>query len=278
MAQIGAGCSGRVYRAVWRGQPVAVKAICHDEVMAQEEQVRVPAAETRPPRGADMLLLCKSAVLLPHSCGCKDRFTEGQLLMSHVALGRTAPVDGLATCSPSCPQVQAIEREAALGICLDHPNVVAIYAAYTTVATVTTVSRRALTVNSRQQPALSAPAGPAQKPQQQQHAALAAAEAASAGGGSSGVTAGAAAATVGRSVSVGGCAPRVETFIIMELCTHGSLREALDNKRLHDRRGAPKMCEVGRGAPIQTLVVFYAYQFQTKAVTLYNAICHWRRG
>ncbi len=145
----------------------------------------------------------------------------------------------------ACPQVQAIEREAALGICLDHPNVVAIYAAYTTVATVATVSRRALTIETRQQPALSAPAGPAQQQQQQQNAA-AAAEAA----GSAGVTAAAAAAAVGRAVSVGGCAPRVETFILMELCTHGSLRDALDNKRLHDRRGAPKLCQVGRVAVV----------------------------
>jgi hypothetical protein len=33
------------------------------------------------------------------------------------------------------PQVRRIEREAALGVCLDHPNIVATYAAFTTVST-----------------------------------------------------------------------------------------------------------------------------------------------
>ncbi len=100
MAQIGAGCSGRVYRAVWRGQAVAVKAICHEEVMARgglcEEQVRAVAVEARAPRWR--VAAPRVSGLLPHSYGCKDRFTEKPF----------CHMSSMGPNSSSCPKVQAI--------------------------------------------------------------------------------------------------------------------------------------------------------------------------
>jgi hypothetical protein len=37
----------------------------------------------------------------------------------------------------------------------------------------------------------------------------------------------------------------METYIVMELCDRGSLRGALDNKKLHDRKSRTHLHEVG---------------------------------
>ncbi|KXZ56518.1 hypothetical protein GPECTOR_1g465 [Gonium pectorale] len=277
---IGQGCAGRVYKGTWRDQLVAIKVITHPQADAQQ---------------------------------------------------------------PQDERIKKIEQEAALGICLDHPNIVATYAAFTTVTSPqlqlqppqgalsrqsSTAGYQALHLHSlsldrvpqlRGAPYSGAapprsrslqphanPQYPFQQEQQQQqagtrggyshshslaspaatqatcaHAAVGHSPPRGSGLSSRPVSRQASASSGFLSVSMAPGSPAVRggggsghlvdlcpspaasgpggiagfggaggggamwtTFIVMELCQRGSLRSALDSKKLHDKRGAPRMHEV----------------------------------